>query len=219
MYQLRTCTDEQTGYLKGLQVKVALYDFSIVHKSEKLSQYGSLSLPCDTYTFSENEVISQFAFYFTPTQVTGVMFTTSSGGRFEVGTKDMDGSESGFSTNEEFGLLGFFGSSDNERILSLGAIRMKYDCPYYQRVKMEEYWDDTVTILPSEPNEQPKNEQEVTTQQEQKEVVTVASQKEQEIALISAPAGFIVTIVLLTLFALFALFALVCYKRNRRKHR
>lgn len=31
-------------------------------------------------------------------------------------------------TNDEFGLIGFFGSSDDVTIYSLGAIRMKYDC-------------------------------------------------------------------------------------------
>jgi hypothetical protein len=92
---------------------------------------------CKSYSFAAKEFISKFTFYFNSAKVLGLGFTTSSGGKFDAGLQASNlANATSFSFNETFNLMGLFGSASASGINSLGGIRLKTDCTFFELVSV-----------------------------------------------------------------------------------
>lgn len=95
-----------------------------------LSQYGKIDSSCKVITLKHDEYITAFSFYYTPTLLTGVGFVTNKDPvNKRLGSMSSKSFQMAFDASSFF--MGFFGTSTEYGISSLGGIRMQADCPTF----------------------------------------------------------------------------------------
>lgn len=112
------------GTLIGLQFGVAI---QLETDRMKLNAYGKTTDSfCSREGLAVDEFISEFMIHYSSDRVTGISYVSSIGvDRFfgKASTKSFK-----FSFSDQYQLAGLFGTSDDNQIYSLGAVRMKVDC-------------------------------------------------------------------------------------------
>jgi hypothetical protein len=95
-----------------------------------LNQYGKIDSLCKVITLKHDEYITAFSFYYTPALLTGVGFVTNKDPvNKRLGSMSSKSFQMAFDASSFF--MGFFGTSTEHGINSLGGIRMQVDCPTF----------------------------------------------------------------------------------------
>lgn len=128
---IKYCSDT-TGALKGIQFTAAILG-SPNTDLINLTTFGDLTSPCQTATLKKGEYIKSFTFFYNFSRFMGATYKTSLDISKSMGKTDTTLSQFTFNFDQQFMLMGFFGSSNASLINSFGAIREKTDCLYFPK--------------------------------------------------------------------------------------